>query len=261
MLVLGIVGSPRRERGLSRRVVTSVLSGAQAADAETQILYLIDEEPTGVRSQAVAEADALVVCAPVYNMQVNGLTVSTLFDKAKLVKRVNAGRMDDNYWNGALDGGRPALGIAVAGGAGGGVFAALQSIYAWLFVWGFRPLDPLPVTQYNLARVLDEAPVLGETLARRTPQPFEGVSWDKSLFYDDLPYLDFGRVDEQRWLAEQITEGLKARDGDGACVSEIERHLDRGRACAAKADRRGAAQSHIQAFKAGYFAWRGIGPG
>ena len=40
------------------------------------------------------------------------------------------------------------------------MFPVLQSIYAWLCCWGYRPLDPLPVTRYNLARVLDEAGVL-----------------------------------------------------------------------------------------------------
>lgn len=263
--VLGIIGSPRRERGLSHQVVSGVLAGAQAAGAETEVMYLIDEEPeycihcghgcfaegdcaqeagATERSRRVDAADALVICAPVYCWQPNALTVA-LFDKVRLMT---------GAWTREGQHGRPALGIAVAGGTGTGVFPALQSIYAWLTLWKFRPLDPLPVTRFNLDRVLARAGSLGQRLAEQVPQPYAGV-WEQMLTYDNLPYMDYGRVDEFRWLAEQIAEGLADRGGAEAQVQEAKRLLDEGRACASSGDQACAAQRYVEAYQAGRRAW------
>jgi NAD(P)H-dependent FMN reductase len=265
MKVLGIVGSPRREKGFSHRIVREVLSGAQAAGAETEVMYLVDERPeycihcghgcfdTGVcaqedaataRSGQIGAADALVVCAPVYCWQVNGLTAA-LFDKA---------RMPTGSWNRGAQHGRSALGIAVAGGTGTGVFPALQSIYAWLCLWKFRPLDPVPVTRFNLAAVLERAASYGRTLAESRPRPFEGT-WEQALTYDALSYMAYGRVDEFRWLAEQIATGLESRDGDREQVKATVHLLEQGRAYAAAGDRSGEARSIIQAYRSGAEAW------
>lgn len=265
MQVLGIVGSPRREKGLSHRVVSEVLAGARAAGAEADVLYLIDEKPqycvhcghgcfaTGqcaqeeeatARSRRVESADALVICAPVYVWQPNGLTAAFL-DKVRLAT---------GAWSRDGQHGRPALGIAVAGGTGTGVFTALQSIYAWLCLWKFRPLAPLPMTRFNLDRVLEGAGAQGRALAERPPQPYEDA-WDLMLAYDDLPYMHYGRVDEFRWLAEQIQAGLAARGDRPGQVREVERLLEAGQACAAAGDRQGAAQNVIAAYRAGARAW------
>ena len=40
--VIGVVGSPRREIGLTHQVVTAALAGAAAAGAETSVQYLVD---------------------------------------------------------------------------------------------------------------------------------------------------------------------------------------------------------------------------
>ena len=45
MEVLGIVGSPRREKGMTNQVVTRILEGARSAGGATSILYLVDENP------------------------------------------------------------------------------------------------------------------------------------------------------------------------------------------------------------------------
>jgi len=262
MKVLGIVGSPRREKGLSHQIVSRVLSGARAAGVEADLLYLIDEQPgycihcghacfaegdcvqeegATTRSRRVSAADALVICAPVYCWQPNGLTAA-LFDKV---------RMTSGSWTRGSQHGRPALGIAVAGGTGTGVFPALQSMYAWLCLWKFRPLDPLPVTRFNLARVLEDAASYGRTLAESSPRPFAGV-WEQMLTYDNLPYMDYGRVDEFRWLAEQIVAGLEARGGSEEQIAPIKRLLDEGRA---KGDRAGEARKYVQAYRTGAKTW------
>ena len=265
MNVLGIVGSPRRENGRSHQIVAKVLEGARAARAQTELLYLIDEQPqycihcghecfvegdcaqeaeATLRSQRVDAADALVICAPVYCWQPNGLTVA-LFDKV---------RMATDSWSRGPQHGRLALGIAVAGGSGTGVFPALQSIYAWLCAWKFSPLDPLPVTRFNMARVLEDAGAYGRTLAESAPQPFADVA-DQMLTYDALPYMRYGRIDEFRWLAGQTAAGLLARGEKEAQVTEIKRLLDEGSACGIRGDTKGQAQKIIQAYRRGARAW------
>ena len=263
--VLGIVGSPRGEMGRSHQVVSSVLAGARTAGAQTEVLYLVDEEPeycihcghgcfaegnciqeegATVRSQRVEAADALVICAPVYCWQPNAMTVA-LFDKMRLSTRP---------WNRGSQHGKPALGIAVAGGTGTGVFPALQSIYAWLCLWKYRPLDPIPVTRFNMDRVLDAAGSYGRMLAERARQPFEGV-WEQLLTYDNLPYADYGRVDEFRWLAEQIVAGLEGMGKGSVQVDEVVRLLDVGSAAAAEGDEKGGAQAYVRAYRAGHDVW------
>lgn len=265
MRILGIVGSPRRERGLSHQVVDRVLAGARAAGAQTELLYLIDDEPqycihcghdcfgqgdcaqepgATVRSERVDAADALVICAPVYCWQPSGLTVA-MFDKV---------RMATGSWTRGSQHGRFALGIAVAGGTGTGVFPALQSIYAWLCSWKFRPLDPLPVTKFNLARVLEDAGAFGRTVAESPPQPFEDLA-DQMLTYDAVPHLSYGRIDEFRWLAEQTAAGLQTRGRKEAQVREIKRLLDEAAAYGNGGDRMGQAQKIIQAYQTGAGAW------
>jgi multimeric flavodoxin WrbA len=264
MKLLGVIGSPRGERGRSYEVVQQVLDGAEQAGAETEILLLIDEDPgycihcghgcfgdgmciqeegATERSQRVSEADALVVCAPVYCWQPSGLTVA-FFDKLRLAI---------GPWSRGNQNGRPALGIAVAGGTGTGVFTALQSVYAWLCLWQYQPLDPLPVTRFNYDAVLAQAPSLGRTLVERRVQGYEGV-WELLLTYDRLPYMDYGRVDEFRWLAEQVAAGLETR-GDAPDAAGIRQALAEGAARAAAGDEEGAAQRYVQAYLAGREAW------
>jgi len=265
MKVLGIAGSPRRERGLSHQVVNRILEGAQAAGAETELLYLIDSEPeycihcghscfedgicaqedaATLRSTSVDGADAIVIAAPVYCWQPNGLTTA-FFDKL---------RLSGGPWNRDTPNGCKALGVAVAGGTGSGVFTALQSIYAWLCLWKFRPLDPLPVTRFNLAQVLEDAPGLGEALAQSSREPFESVA-DLMLRYDGLPTMDFGRVDEFRWLAQEVLKGLEARGDAPEAVGHIHGLLETAAALRTAGSTQAEAQWIVQAYQIGAAAW------
>jgi NAD(P)H-dependent FMN reductase len=264
MKVLGIVGSPRRERGLCHRVVTRVLEGAQSAGAETEILYLRDENPAycihcghscfttcdciqeeaaTARSRQVDAAAALVLAAPVYVWQVNGLTAA-FFDKL---------RLSTGAWNRDAQHGRRALGIAVAGGTGTGVFPALQSIYSWLCLWKFRPLEPLPVTRFNLNRALDEAPDLGKQLARPARQPFADPA-EIVATYDALPYMNYMHTDEFRWLAQQVWLAKQDDDGSVQICNELGQIIDQGRALEAQGNRVEAARRYIAAYRRGVAA-------
>ena len=160
-------------------------------------------------------------------------------------------RLTSGPWSREDQHGRPALGIAVAGGTGTGVFSALQSIYAWLCLWKYRPLDPLPVTRFNYDRVLADAPALGRALVEQPSQPFAGVP-ELLLTYDSLPYARYGRVDEYRWLAEAIAAGP---DREGGAARSVQRLLDAGHDRAAQGDPEGAAQHFVQAYLTGRERW------
>ncbi len=67
-------------------------------------------------SEAVARADALIVAAPVYWGDINGLTKDFM----------DSVRLPLSQGNGL-----PALGAAIAGGSGKGLLSGVQSIYHW----------------------------------------------------------------------------------------------------------------------------------
>ena len=165
MKVLGIVGSPRRERGLTDAPVQSALEGAKSIGAETEVMYLVDRKPkpcihcgggcfsdascrteadAARRSQELYEADAIVLGAPVYIWQINGLTAAFI-DKIRLIDCKPPCRTSNA---------RPALGISVAGGTGTGLISAIQSIYKFFCLWGFYAIDPLPVSRHNFQKAL-----------------------------------------------------------------------------------------------------------
>ena len=75
------------------------------------------------------------------------------------------------------------------------------------------------------------------------------------LTYDSLPYMDYARIDEFRWLSEQIVAALEARGEPESAVAGIRRLLDEGRACAAQGDRRGEAKRCIDAYRMGARVW------
>ena len=130
----------------------------------------------------------------------------------------------------------------------------MQSMYAWLCLWKFRPLDPVPVTRFNLDRVMEEAESYGRALVERPLQPFADVA-ELMLTYDALPYMDYGRVDEFRWLAEQVLAGLDARGESGAPVEEVRRLLEKGKGLGERGDVEGEARLAIQAYRTGYELW------
>jgi NAD(P)H-dependent FMN reductase len=244
-------------------VVSRVLDGARDAGARTEILYLVDESPeycvhcghscfeeldcpqedaATLRSQRVDEADAVVLGAPVYVWQINGLTAA-LLDKV---------RLSTGPWTRGPMGGKPGLGIAVAGGTGTGVFSALQSLYAWLCLWKFRALEPLPVTRFNLQGALDAAQQRGHALVDlvQDPQPFSSIA-QVLLYYDSLPYCSYGRLGEFRWLAQQVAEAIVECPDNHDQVTALRDHLARGEVLWGQGKRDQAAPLIVAAYQAG----------
>ena len=257
--VLAIVGSPRGEEGTSYALAHAVLRGAQEAGAATRTLLLAEEEmkhcihcghscfsdgecavdsDATERSALINEASALILAAPVYCWQPNALTCM-LFDKYRIA---------DGTWMGAVANGRPALGIAVAGGSGTGVFPALQSIYGWLCVWRYRPLDPLPVTRFNLVQSISEAPGIGARLAEMTQDPWDDTA-ELMRAYDELKYLSYRRIDEFEWLARAMQDRL------GAEATAVTALLEEAQECARRGDDEGRARAAVSAYETARAAW------
>lgn len=155
--------------------------------------------------------DALVFIAPVYFLSVNGLAKDF---------------MDRMRYYGET--GKPALAIAVAGGTGKGCILALQDICRWLIILGFRPINPLPVTRYNLDFALVEARIRGRLITDLKPQPFSNLA-ERIAYYESLPYMRHGMADEIIYLARETMEGI-VRRGKPDLAAEPRRRLEIGEA-------------------------------
>ncbi|MGI6368618.1 MAG: flavodoxin family protein [Anaerolineae bacterium] len=209
MLVLGIVGSPRRE-GRTASLVNAALQGAASTGADTERIYLVDYQirpfvgqggaEEGVRfvpselSALCTTADALVLGAPVYFGEINGLT-KDFMDSVRIPN----------------ENGKPALGIAIAGGSGKGLYSGVQSLYHWFYHRQMRAIDPTPATRFVMNATLAELYHSGERLAQMASQlrPFAGAGredrWaELAAYYADLPYLRCDMVDEFMTLAHQL---------------------------------------------------------
>jgi len=224
MKILGIVGSPRKNKGLTDTLVRKALDGASSVGAETEVMYLMDrnpqpcvhcgggcfsnhkcavEEDAALRNQEVYESDAIVLGAPVYIWQINGLTANFI-DKLRL-KDATPPSQTTNA--------RPALGISVAGGTGSGLISAAQSIYKFFCLWGFHAVDPLAVTRHNFEFALETAWNQGKLLAElaKEKRQFEDIGTCLA-HYAKLPLLGFDTVDEMLYLSQIITDNTTVND-------------------------------------------------
>jgi multimeric flavodoxin WrbA len=226
MKILGIVASPHTE-GLTAQMVRAVLDGAAAAGAETQVISLgeqqIDQcrgcrgadcwetgrcqwdEGAEQRNKALGDADALVFGAPVYMHDLAGIAKSFI-DKVRVPPRRSPGPFLPTN-------GKPALGITIAGGTGKGVLTSLQAIYYGLFlICGYRGLQPLPVTRFNLKACLAEAGPRGRGLAGAERAPFreDGLA-DRLAYYQAIEMANSSPVMDNLFLARVLVSDISSR--------------------------------------------------
>jgi multimeric flavodoxin WrbA len=199
MKILGIVCSPHKD-DRTNKLVTKAIEGSEEAGGQTEILYLTDYDipqwseghkiaPSGL-SEIVDRADAYVLGAPVYYLDVNGLAK----DFMDVVSMPNSS-------------GKPALGIAVAGGTGKGLTSALKSIYYFFFCKEMRGINPLPVSRFNFDKSLKEAYDSGILLVKLSEdrKPFINLT-DRIAYHHSLRFMNCDIVDEILLLAEQLLE-------------------------------------------------------
>lgn len=209
MLIIGIVGSPRKE-GRTAALVQAALEGAASAGAQTQRIFLFDYDVKpfsaaggsgeGARfcpaelSELCEQADAIVIGAPVYWGDINGMT-KDFMDSVRI----------------ANSNGKPGLGIAIAGGSGKGLLSGVQSIYHFFYHKQMRGVDPTPVSRFNMDQAMAALRTSGARLAEiaKEPKPFPGANSDERwpevvAHYATLPYLGGDPVAEFMMLAEQL---------------------------------------------------------
>ena len=262
MKVLAVNGSPRRNRGNTEKVLSAILEEVNSLGATTETMYLADEDPkccehcghpcfedgrcareegATARSERIGSVDALILGAPVYCWQPNGLTCA-LFDKFRFPR---------GTWIDTSTPSISAMGVAVAGGSGTGVFAALQSIYAWFCAWRFAPLNPVPVTRYNIHQVVEDAGSLADSIVRGE-KPVFSEKWDHMLLYDRLPFMSYGRIDEYSWLARSMAEHMADAGLDAGALEEIKILLNKEKIAQGQNDPEGRARNSLAAFERAY---------
>jgi NAD(P)H-dependent FMN reductase len=253
MKVLGIVGSPRKD-GRTNMLIDAALEGARSAGAETEKAYLMDYEIRPYKgaggsqdafqycpeelSGLCEEADGIALGAPVYWGDINGLTK----DFMDTVRISNSN-------------GKPALGIAIAGGSGKGLLSGVQTIYHFFFHRQMRGTDPAPVSRFNLQGALGQLRESGARLAdlSRERRPFPGRTrddrWPEVLaYYACVEYLRCDPVDEFVMLAEQLI-GIS----EGSEVGRAELELAKALALLSEGRRAEAARHAVRSYQVLYF--------
>ncbi len=253
MKVVGIVGSPRRE-GRTNRLVEAALKGAQSTGVGTKKIYLLDypiRQFTGSGgsdqahrycpeelSSLCEEADAIALGAPVYWGDINGLTK----DFMDTVRISNSN-------------GKPALGIAIAGGTGKGFLSGVQSIYHFFFHKQIRAIDPTPVSRFNMEDAIQKLHTKGAKLANlsKENEPFRGETRDDrwphvAAYYASLKHLRCDHVDEFIILAEQLI-----KISSGSIVDEARIELEKALALIDVGKREEAARHAVKSYQLLYF--------
>lgn len=250
MIVLGIVGSPRKD-GRTNRLVDAALDGAASRQATVAKVYLVDyaiqpylgqrdvEYCPDALSRRCEDADAIVVGAPVYVGDVSGVT-KNFMETARIANAA----------------GKPALGISVAGGTGKGVLSGVQTLYQFFFQKLMRGVHPTPVSRFNMDQALDQLRGYGADLVAlaEQPNPYAGrtrdACWgDAVAHYATLPYMDGDPLDEFVLLAEQLIRVSRGTDAEAATAE-----LDTARGLLADGQRSAAARYAVGAYQRLYFA-------
>jgi NAD(P)H-dependent FMN reductase len=220
--VLGIVGSPRKN-GLTAKVVQKAIEGVAKAGIKTEIIYLADSHIQPCRD-----------CHPTLACWEKGLcyhkddfeTISKRIDDARgiiLGSAVYYGdvtRSVDNIINKKVrhrkdrpKEGIPGIGIAVAGGMGGGYASALRRIYHFYRIIGVRGQKPIPVTRFNQALALDAAFQAGLSMASLIEKEDYPIGPQRLALFLDLPILGFDYMQERFYLIKQIIDGAQREKG------------------------------------------------
>jgi len=240
-MILGIVGSPRKGR-LTDQLVSRVLEGVESARVKSKKVYLMDykipfyteqSECPSRLNRLCEEADALVIGAPVYYGDINGLTK----DFMDTVRIPNAN-------------GKYGLGIAIAGGTGKGLCLGVQTIYSFFYHRQMRGIEPTPVSRFSFQKAMKRLYRSGRELARvsKEKKPFEDL-WDRIEHYEKLDYLNYTFLDEILLLAGELIEISKGKPA--AAIAEKECEIAKS---LIKQGRRAKAAKHaVKAYDTLYF--------
>jgi len=180
MKVICIQSSPNSD-GLTCQSAQAVLEGAKVEGAETELIHLnklrmescrahdngwgpcrkegrcmIDDDFQNLREK-INRADALVFSTPVYFGDLSE-SAKRLFDRWRRCELVNRETSPLR--------GKPSIGIAAAGGSGGGAVSALLNLEDYLSWLQFDIFDLVNVTRKSKGHKLDMLKVAGERMVK-----------------------------------------------------------------------------------------------
>ena len=182
-----IVSGSRNPKGQTARAAEALLEGLRAGGAEGEIVYLpplkiercrqCDDDGWGLCSQKgrcvikddladlvdrLRAADVVAFATPVYFGDL-AESLRAMFDRLRRTCMHEAGK------RGLA--GKPAVGLCVAGGGGGGAPACTVSLERVLATCGFDVVDMVPVRRQNLEAKLEILRATGRRLATRSGPP------------------------------------------------------------------------------------------
>jgi multimeric flavodoxin WrbA len=181
MKVLCLLGS-RNPEGQTASAAKALLKGVTAQGHESELIILpemtlercrqcdnngwglcreegqcVIEDDFAMLSGKVREADAIILATPVYFSDLSE-SMRAFLDRLRRICRHANGKIGIQ--------GKPAVGICVAGGGGGGAPNCTVSLKAVLQHCGFDVVDMVPARRQNLAMILDILPIVGAWLVK-----------------------------------------------------------------------------------------------
>lgn len=242
MRIIDIVGSPRKN-GLTNNLVSKALEGSASVGAEVEKVHLIDykvkpytptsESAPDKLSRLCESADGIILGAPIYWGDINGLTKD--FMDTVRIKNAN---------------GKYGLGITIAGGTGKGLISGIQSIYHFFYHREIKGMDPTPVSRFNFEEALGSLYNSGiklVRLCRDEPFKFQNLV-DRIEYYETLPYMNLDFLDEILMLVEQLI-----RISNGKAIEQAKAEYDRALGLLEKGERLVAVKHAVKAYDLLYF--------
>jgi len=217
--ILGLAGSPNK-KGLNNRLVRCTLEGAERAGAKTELVQMSDcvvdackdclpwvclenqkctypDEGFEKLTEALRGCDGLVLSTPVYWGDTSAMVRMMMLKMFRCFARAQ------------VFAGKPAFGIAIAGGTGNGLVSGLHPLYHFFKIMGMRAIEPLPVTRFDLEAACGKAADSGARLAEMAEEPEKFADRDeRDYWYDGLPLSGNDNVGERSLLAAILLEAV-----------------------------------------------------
>lgn len=185
MKIIALNGSPNSD-GLTATMAQALLDGAAQAGAGVELVHMTDldlrscgqcgngwgrcraegfcvlDDDFQALREKVQAADAVIVSTPVYWGECSEV-VKNFMDRLRRCECAGPGESPLR--------GRWALGVAAAGGSGGGIVSCQQALERYFQHTGMRIFDLIPVTRFSRGYKVDLARAAGQALAERVANP------------------------------------------------------------------------------------------
>ena len=180
---LVVINGSRSPEGQTATATASLIAGAQAAGSETEQFFLptmniercrqCDDSGWGLCRREgrcvieddldsllcrIREADVVVFATPVYFGELSE-SLRAFMDRMRRVVAHGGGQGQVR--------GKPAVGVCVAGGSGGGATRCAFSLEIAMMTTGFAIVDMVPAKRQNLAEKREALHTIGEWLATK----------------------------------------------------------------------------------------------